>query len=66
MIDAFAPRLNGKFLADLYHLARRRLQHMGVTDVYGGDACTFGEPERFFSFRRDGVTGRMATLIWME
>ena len=66
VIDAFAPRLNGKFLADLYHLARRRLQHMGVTDVYGGDACTFGEPERFFSFRRDGVTGRMATLIWME
>lgn len=66
VIDAFEPRVNGKYLADLYHLARRRLEHMGVTDVYGGDACTFGEPARFFSFRRDGVTGRMATLIWIE
>ena len=39
---------------------------VGVEAVYGGGACTYSEPERFFSFRRDGETGRMATLIWME
>ena len=65
-IDAFEARANGKYLADLYHLARRRLERVGVTDVHGGDACTFGERERFFSFRRDGQTGRMASLIWLE
>jgi len=65
-IDAFEPRLNGKYLADLYHLARRRLERVGVTDVHGGDACTFIERERFFSFRRDGQTGRMASLIWLQ
>lgn len=65
-IDAFEARANGKYLADLYHLARRRLERVGVTDVHGGDACTFSEKERFFSFRRDGQTGRMASLIWLE
>ena len=65
-IDAFELRANGKYLADLYHLARRRLERVGVTDVHGGDACTYTERKRFFSFRRDGKTGRMATLIWLE
>jgi YfiH family protein len=65
-IDAFEARANGKYLADLYHLARRRLERVGVTDVHGGDACTFIERERFFSFRRDGQTGRMASLLWLE
>jgi copper oxidase (laccase) domain-containing protein len=45
-------------------LARMRLADAGVKRIYGGTHCTFNEPERFFSFRRDGRTGRMATLIW--
>jgi YfiH family protein len=56
----------GKWLCDLYLLARRRLRRLGVTSVGGGGFCTYGEPERFFSYRRDGATGRMATLIWLE
>jgi YfiH family protein len=62
---AFAPLKEGKFLADLYALARRRLASAGVGDIRGGGYCTLGE-ERFFSFRRDGITGRMASLIWLE
>lgn len=61
---AFAPHAPGKWLADIYRLARIRLQHAGVQDVYGGGRCTFGEADRFYSYRRDGVTGRMASLIW--
>ena len=52
--------------ADLYLLARQRLAECGVTAVYGGGRCTLREPEDFFSFRRDGKTGRMASLIWLE
>lgn len=63
---AFAQRPRGKFLADLYALARRRLALLGVEQVWGGDACTYGDPARFYSFRRDGRTGRMASLIWIE
>jgi purine-nucleoside/S-methyl-5'-thioadenosine phosphorylase / adenosine deaminase len=62
---AFAPRGDGKFLADLALLARRRLAACGVSRVYGADLCTAGD-RRFFSFRRDRITGRMAALIWME
>ncbi len=51
---------------DLYLLARQRLASCGVTAVYGGDRCTLSEPEDFFSYRRDGQTGRMASLIWLE
>jgi len=63
--EAFRPGAAGKYYADLYALARRRLDAAGVTSVHGGGFCTFGEPERFYSYRRDGVTGRMATLVWM-
>lgn len=62
----FVPCRPGKYLADLYTLARRRLLHRGVTHIYGGEYCTFQEADCFFSYRRDGVTGRMASLIWLE
>jgi YfiH family protein len=54
-----------KWLADLFLLARLALSRGGVTDIYGGEVCTFSDPERFFSYRRDGCTGRMAGLIWL-
>ena len=63
---AFVPHGSGKWLADIYLLARQRLQALGVRRVYGGDFCTFTDSNRFFSYRRDGVTGRMAALIWMS
>ena len=52
------------FLADLHALARRRLHRAGVTDVHADASCTYSDAARFFSFRRDGATGRMAALIW--
>ena len=63
---AFAPRSPGKWSADLYALARMRLGHAGVGTVSGGGRCTFSETDTFFSYRRDGVTGRMAALVWLE
>ena len=62
---SFAPRQGGKYLVDLCGLARQRLAAAGVAGIYGGGFCTAGE-ERFFSFRRDQTTGRMASLIWLE
>lgn len=63
---AFVPAAPGKFLADLYALARLRLQALGVTAIRGGDFCTYRDAARFFSYRREGVTGRMGTFIWLE
>lgn len=57
---------SGYWLADLCALARRRLSRYGVSAVYGGHWCTYSDAARFFSYRRDGVTGRMATLIWID
>lgn len=62
--DAFIAKDN-KFIADIYQLARLRLQAQGVTKIFGGDACTVTQADKFFSYRRDGTTGRMASLIWL-
>ncbi len=60
-------RTEGHWMADLYSLARHRLERAGVGVVLGGDWCTFSQPGNFFSHRRDGpATGRMATLVWRE
>lgn len=55
-----------KYQADLFGLARLRLQRIGLSRISGGGICTFEDPQRFFSFRRDAVCGRMASLIWMD
>ena len=59
------PGRPGKWLCDLYSLARRRLAALGVSEVYGGGHCTVNEP-RFYSFRRDKVTGRMGAFVWLD
>lgn len=55
-----------KWLANIYLLARQRLARMGITQVFGGESCTFSDMARFYSYRRDGVTGRMAVLVWLD
>ena len=65
-VAAFKPAQEaGKWLGDLYLLAKQRLVAAGVTQIYGGDYCTFTDEERFYSYRRDGKTGRMASVIWI-
>ena len=59
-------RHGDRFLLDIYALAKLKLAAAGVHAVYGGDYCTLSNPERFFSYRRDGVTGRMASLVWLD
>lgn len=63
--SAFKPKAD-KWLGDLYQIATQRLNRLGVTQIYGGGECTYTDSERFFSFRRDGDTGRMASLIWLS
>ena len=65
---AFRPvdAVGGKYLADLPMLARRALARVGVTAVSGGSLCTYSDASRFYSFRRDRITGRMASLIWIS
>ncbi len=63
--EAFHRNERGRWLADIYALARRRLEALGVASVSGGGLCTHGDAQRFFSYRRDGRTGRMATLAWL-
>ena len=65
--NAFKPSSNqGKWLADIYQLAKMRLNHKGVGGVYGGEFCTVRDVVSFFSYRRDGQTGRMASCIWID
>ncbi|CAM4256525.1 peptidoglycan editing factor PgeF [Pseudoalteromonas byunsanensis] len=60
----FSLQENGKYLADIYSIARRQLAQAGVIRIFGGQFCTVTQSELFFSYRRDGQTGRMASLIW--
>jgi len=62
--SAFAALRPGKWLCDLPALARTALRRAGLTQIYGGRDCTVSDPQRFYSYRRDKVTGRMAALIW--
>lgn len=63
--EAFVPAVRaGHYYADLYQLARQRLDALGVQAVYGGEHCSYAESERFFSYRRDAQTGRMVSLIY--
>jgi YfiH family protein len=63
---AFQLHGQGKWLADIYLLARQRLERAGIGSISGGGFCTVTDESRFFSYRRDGVAGRMASLIWLE
>jgi YfiH family protein len=67
---AFHKTSKDKYFADIYHLAKIRLEACGIHQIYGGsisdDFCTFEDTKNYFSYRRDGLTGRMASLIWME
>ena len=64
--SAFRPHGQNKWLADIYQLARLNLAELGINNVYGGNFCTATDHERFYSYRRDKITGRMATLIWSD
>jgi purine-nucleoside/S-methyl-5'-thioadenosine phosphorylase / adenosine deaminase len=64
--EAFKPLRTGKWHADLFALARRALERSGVRSTYGSGLCTYSDPERFYSYRRDKITGRMAALIWID
>ena len=64
--SAFVAAGKGKWRCDIRQLARQRLHALDIRRVTSADFCTVGEAERFFSYRRDGVTGRMASLIWLE
>jgi YfiH family protein len=63
---AFVPlAAAGKYRADIVRLARQRLNALGISRVYGGTFCTYHQQDKFYSYRRDGVTGRMGTFIWL-
>ena len=65
--DCFRPSTRpGHYLADIYQLARLRLQALGVEAIHGGGLCTVSDSVRFYSYRRDGQTGRFASLVWLE
>jgi len=65
-VSAFTPNRPGHWLLDLYAVARQRLAARGVTRVHGGGLCTYSDPQRFPSFRRDGTRERIAAFVWLE
>ncbi len=64
--EMFLPSTEGRWLASMAGLARQQLERLGVSSIHGGWRDTFADEEQFFSYRRDGETGRFATLIWLE
>lgn len=64
--DAFTRNARDRWQADIYRLARIELERIGIAGVYGGGFNVFADAQRFFSYRREQQTGRMATLIWLE
>jgi YfiH family protein len=62
---AFSPARAGHWLLDLYAVARQRLRSQGIERVFGGEFCTYSDPQRFYSYRRDGSTGRMVACVWL-
>ncbi|MEO8303746.1 MAG: peptidoglycan editing factor PgeF [Betaproteobacteria bacterium] len=64
-IACFVPHCDGKWHADLYGLARRSLARAGVTSIHGGGYCTYSDSARFFSYRRERDSGRMAAAVWL-
>jgi len=64
--SAFSAVAQGKYLCDLFALARQALAESGIDQVFGGGECTYSDAARFFSYRRDRITGRHAALIWLE
>jgi YfiH family protein len=64
--NAFQEKIESKYLANIYQLAKNLLNSNGVKAIYGGKYCTYLEENKFYSYRRDGQTGRMATLIWKK
>jgi len=64
--DAFSAKSDGKYLADINMLAEQRLNAVGVKNIYRSGMCTFEDSRQFYSYRRDGVTGRQATFIWID
>jgi purine-nucleoside/S-methyl-5'-thioadenosine phosphorylase / adenosine deaminase len=62
---AFSPTRPGHWLLDLYTVARQRLRSRGIERVFGGGYCTYSDPQRFYSYRRDGSSGRMAAFLWL-
>ena len=64
--SAFKAVVRGCWKADIYQIARVLLESRGVSKIYGGEFCTYSDMDHFFSYRRDGITGRIATIIWRE
>jgi len=64
--SAFVESRPGHWMADIFQLARQRLLAAGVSQIYGGGICTYADADHFYSFRRESITGRMASLIWLS
>ena len=64
--EAFKQNRQGHYLADIYHLAKLRLNNIGIREIYGAEYCTYTDADQFYSYRRDGKTGRQASMIWFE